>query len=145
AQVEGAKPGDPGACSRVALIGETLDEVREVMVFGESGIMRATPPDRRPKWIATRRQLHWPNGAVAQTYSASSPESLRGPQFDCAWCDEVAKWTKADEAWNMLQFALRLGDRPRAVVTTTPKATLLVEKLMKDTGTAITHAPTRAN
>ena len=79
------------------------------MVFGPSGILACSPPDRRPEWQATRKRLVWPNGAVAQIFSASDPESLRGPQFDCAWCDELAKWTKAEEAWDMLQFALRLG------------------------------------
>ncbi len=145
AQVEGAKPGDPGACSRVALVGETLDEAREVMVFGDSGILSCTPPDRRPKWIATRRQLVWPNGAVAQVFSASSPEALRGPQFDCAWCDEVAKWKKDAGAWDMLQFALRLGPRPRQVVTTTPRNTELVRRLLDDPTVAVTRAPTQAN
>ncbi len=65
--------------------------------------------------------LVWPNGATAQVFSAHEPESLRGPQFDAAWVDELAKWPKAREAWDMLQFALRLGERPRVVVTTTPR------------------------
>ena len=79
------------------------------MVFGPSGILACSPPDRRPEWQASRRRLVWPNGAVAQIFSASDPESLRGPQFDAAWCDELAKWRKGEEAWDMLQFALRLG------------------------------------
>ena len=94
AQVEGGKPGDPGRCSRVALVGATLDEAREVMVLGPSGILACAPPDRRPEWQASRRRLVWPNGAVAQTFSASNPESFRGPQFDAAWCDELAKWRR---------------------------------------------------
>ncbi len=144
-QVEGGRPGDPGACSRVALVGETLDEAREIMVMGDSGILACSPPDRRPKWIATRRQLVWPNGAVAQVFSASDPESLRGPQFDCAWCDEVAKWRKGEAAWDMLQFALRLGERPRQVVTTTPRPTPLMRRLLDDASVAVTRAPTSAN
>ena len=96
-EVEGGKPGDPGRCSRVALVGETLDQAREVMVFGSSGILACSPPDRRPEWQATRKRLVWPNGAVAQIFSASDPEALRGPQFDAAWCDELGKWTKAEE------------------------------------------------
>ncbi len=87
----------------------------------------------------------WPNGAVAQIFSASDPESLRGPQFDCAWCDEVAKWRKDAEAWDMLQFALRLGTRPRQVVTTTPKNTPLMKALLDDPAVAVTRAPTSAN
>jgi len=88
-EVEGALPMDAGRCRRVALIGETMDQVREVMVFGESGILACSPPDRRPKWEATRKRLLWPNGAVAQVFSAHEPESLRGPQFDAAWVDEL--------------------------------------------------------
>lgn len=87
-EVEGAKPLDAGRSARVALVGETIEQVREVMVFGESGILACSPPDRRPDWQATRKRLVWPNGAVAQVFSAHEPESLRGPQFDAAWVDE---------------------------------------------------------
>lgn len=87
-QVEGAGPADPGRARRVALVGETVDQVREVMIFGESGILACAPPDRRPIWEAGRKRLIWPNGAVAQVISAHDPESLRGPQFDAAWADE---------------------------------------------------------
>ena len=145
AQVEGGKPGDPGTSSRVALVGETIDQAREVMVFGTSGIMPSTPPDRRPEWQASRKRLVWPNGAVAQLFSASDPESLRGPQFDFAWCDELGKWKKGEAAWDMLQFALRLGVRPRALVTTTPRANPLLRAILDEPGTAVTRAPTTAN
>ena len=145
AQVEGGKPGDPGRSSRVALVGETLDEAREIMVFGASGILACSPPDRRPEWQASRRRLVWPNGAVAQVFSASDPESLRGPQFDVAWCDEVGKWKKARDTWDMLQFALRLGRQPRVVVTTTPARNPLLEELVAAPGSALTRATTAAN
>ncbi len=144
-QVEGATPGDRGRASRIALVGETFDEVRAVMVFGVSGILACSPPDRRPVWEATRRQLVWPNGAVAQAFSASEPEALRGPQFDGAWIDELAKWKKAEEAWDMLQFALRLGDDPRQVVTTTPRNVPLLRHVLDLPTTVSTHAPTEAN
>ena len=88
-QVEGAGPYDPGPCSRVALVGNTIDEVREVMVRGDSGILAISPPDRRPEWVSHRDCLVWPNGAEAKAFSASNPEALRGPQFDCAWADEL--------------------------------------------------------
>jgi phage terminase large subunit-like protein len=145
AQVEGARPADPGLARRVALVGETLDEVREVMIFGESGLLACAPPDRRPDWQATRRRLVWPNGAVAQAFSAHEPESLRGPQFDCAWADELAKWKKAEETWTMLQFGLRLGDAPRQCVTTTPRDVAVLKELMARRSTVVTGAPTEAN
>lgn len=145
AQVEGARPRDPGVARRVALVGETVDQAREVMVFGESGILACSPPDRRPVWEAGRKRLVWPNGAVAQVFSAHEPESLRGPQFDAAWVDELAKWKKAEESWDMLQFALRLGDNPRQVVTTTPKNVGVLKAILKNPSTVVTHAPTEAN
>lgn len=143
--VEGATPLAHGACRRLALVGETIDQVREVMIFGESGIMAVTPPDRRPEWLAGRGLLIWPNGAMAQAFSASNPEALRGPQFDGAWADELAKWKKAEETWDMLQFCLRLGHDPRVCVTTTPRNIGLLKSLMAAEDSAMTSAPTSAN
>ena len=145
AEVEGARPLDPGRSARVALVGETVDQVREVMIFGDSGILACSPPDRKPEWEAGRKRLVWPNGAVAQVFSAFDPDSLRGPQFDAAWVDELAKWKKADDAWDQLQFALRLGEHPRQVVTTTPQNVAVLKKILKNPSTVTTHAPTDAN
>ena len=145
AQVEGAGPFDRGLSRRVALVSDTIDQAREVMVFGDSGILACSPPDRRPVWEATRKRLVWPNGAIAQIFSAHDPESLRGPQFDAAWVDELAKWKKADDTWDMLQFALRLGENPRQVVTTTPQNVGVLKAILKNPSTTVTHAPTTAN
>ncbi|MDZ7710982.1 MAG: terminase family protein [Roseovarius sp.] len=145
AQVEGALPLDAGACKRLALVGETVDQVREVMIFGESGIMACSPPDRRPEWQATRRRLVWPNGAVAQVFSAHEPEGLRGPQFDGAWVDELAKWKKARDTWDMLQFGLRLGEAPQVCVTTTPRNVGVLKDILGSDSTVVTNAPTEAN
>nr|WP_245781073.1 terminase family protein [Celeribacter neptunius] len=144
-QVEGARPRQKGKARRVALIGETYDQAREVMVFGDSGILAASPPDRRPTWSATRRTLVWPNGAEATVFSGHDPEALRGPQFDAAWVDELAKWRDPQAAWDMLQFGLRLGDDPRAVVTTTPRNVAVLKALLARDSTVTTHAPTEAN
>lgn len=145
AKVEGSTPLEPGACKRVALVGATLDEARDVMVHGESGIIACSPPDRRPVWNQSRRMLIWPNGAEATCFSAASPEKLRGPQFDCAWVDELGKWRKPRKAWDMLQLALRLGDHPQQVVTTTPRANPVLEELMEDKRTVMVSAPTWEN
>ena len=142
---EGAKPLDFGRARRIALVGETIDQVREVMIFGDSGIMACTPPDRTPVWEPSRKRLVWPNGATAQVFSAHDPESLRGPQFDAAWVDELAKWKKADETWTQLQFALRLGEKPQQVVTTTPRNTPILKQILENASTVITHAATEAN
>lgn len=145
AEVEGARPIEPGRSKSVALLGETIDQAREVMVFGESGILACSPPDRRPEWQATRKRLVWPNGAVAQLFSASDPESLRGPQFDAAWLDELAKWKQAQAAWDQLQFALRLGTMPRQIVTTTPRSVPHLRNILLSPSTVVTRASTEDN
>ncbi|WP_368346386.1 DNA-packaging protein [Pelagovum sp. HNIBRBA483] len=145
AMVEGATPRMAGRARRVALVGETIDQAREVMIFGDSGIMALAPPDRRPEWLPGRRLLVWPNGATAQLFSAHDPESLRGPQFDAAWADELAKWKNGQETWDMLQFCLRLGDDPRAVITTTPRKSPVLREILARPSTVTTHAPTDAN
>ncbi|KIQ69943.1 hypothetical protein Wenmar_01513 [Wenxinia marina DSM 24838] len=143
--VEGPTPRAPGRARRVALVGETYDQTREVMVMGDSGLLACSPPDRRPDWIATRRLLVWPNGAVASLHSASEPESLRGPQFDAAWVDELAKWKKAKDTWEMLALAVRLGADPRICATTTPRSVPFLKALMARDSTVTTRAPTEAN
>ncbi len=132
-------------CGRIALVGETFGDVREVMVEGVSGLLAVHGKKERPVWLPTRRRLEWPNGAVAQAFSSEDPEALRGPQFDIAWCDELAKWRYAEETFDMLQFGLRLGERPRQLITTTPRPLPLLKRLMALPGTVISHAPTRAN
>lgn len=145
AMVEGPTPAAPGRARRVALVGETYDQALAVMVKGESGLIACSPPDRCPRWIAGERRLSWPNGAEARLYSAHDPEALRGPQFDAAWCDELAKWPKVEATWDMLQLALRLGEAPRQVVTTTPRNIGLLKALLTREGSVVTRAATEAN
>jgi phage terminase large subunit-like protein len=144
-EVEGSRPLDAGRSARVALVGETLEQVISVMIEGESGILACSPPDRRPEWQATRRRLVWPNGAQAAVFSAHDPDRLRGPQFDAAWVDELAKWKKAGETWDMLQFGLRLGEHPRQCVTTTPQNVEVLKAILAAPSTVVTHATTAAN
>lgn len=143
--VEGCRPQDPGTHRRIALVGETIEQVREIMVHGDSGILACTPPDRRPRWESSRNSLVWPNGAMATGFSASNPEALRGPQFDAAWADELAKWSKAQQTWDMLMFGLRLGTDPRVMVTTTPRRQRLLKSLLEAKNTVVTRAATRSN
>jgi phage terminase large subunit-like protein len=90
--------------AQIALIGETEHDVREVMIEGVSGLLAVHTAEERPQWIPSRRRIEWKNGAVAQAFSAEQSESLRGPQFSAAWCDELAKWrhglhTCPQQAW----------------------------------------------
>ena len=136
--------GGPHA-ERIALIGPTLEQARAVMIEGKSGLLAIHMEAERPHYEPSKRLLTWPNGAIAQVFSADEPESLRGPQFDAAWCDELAKWRLADAAWDMLAFALRLGECPRAVITTTPRPVPLLKKLLADPSTAVTRTATFDN
>ncbi len=135
---------ESGKAKRIALVARTAADVRDVIVEGESGILSISPPWFRPVYEPSKRRLTWPNGAQATTYSADEANSLRGPQHDAAWADEIAAWNDPD-AWDQLMFGLRLGNDPQCVATTTPRPTPLVKDLVKDPGTAITRGSTYDN
>ena len=122
--------------ARIALVAASLAEARAIMVEGESGVLSLCPPPFRPFYEPSLRRLTWPNGALAFLYSAAEPDSLRGPQHSHAWCDEIGKWPaaagRAEAAWDNLLLGLRLGDHPRTVATTTPRATPLVRRLVAE-------------
>jgi phage terminase large subunit-like protein len=145
AQALGNWTPDGAHAERIAIIGPTLDQVRAVMIEGKSGLLSVHMEEERPRYEPSKRLITWRNGAIAQVFSADEPESLRGPQFDAAWCDEIAKWRLAAEAWDMLAFALRLGEQPRAVITTTPRPVPLLKRLLADPATAVTRTATADN
>ena len=130
---------------RIALVGETMADVRDVMIEGPSGLLAVAPAAERPQWKPSLRRLEWPSGAVAHAFSAEDPDSLRGPQFEAAWADELGKWRYAQETWDMLQFGLRLGHRPRQAVTTTPRTIPLIRRLVDAPGVVTTTAATADN
>lgn len=133
------------SCGRIALVGETAADVRDVMVEGESGILASSPDWDRPRYIPSKRELRWDNGAIAKTYSGDEPDQLRGPQHDAAWFDELAKMQYAQDAWDQGQFGLRLGSWPRALVTTTPRPTPVIRSIIADPATHITRGSTFDN
>jgi phage terminase large subunit-like protein len=130
---------------RIAIIAPTHAEARLVMIEGQSGLLSVHGQDERPLYESSKRTITWPNGSIAQVFSAEDYDGLRGPQFDAAWCDELAKWKHAEQAWDMLQFALRLGENPVAVITTTPRPIPLLKKLLNDAGTITKRATTFDN
>jgi phage terminase large subunit-like protein len=127
---------ESGQAHRIGLIGQTAADVRDVIVEGESGILAISPPWNRPKYEPSKRRLTWPNGAIATTFSGDEPDQLRGPQHDTVWCDELAKWRYAQDCWDNMEMGLRLGDDPRAIVTTTPRPIPLILALRDDPQTA---------
>jgi phage terminase large subunit-like protein len=141
----GIKPIATEPAKRIALVGETLGDVRRTMIEGISGLLEIHPPEERPLFEPSKRRITWPNGSIAEMYSAEDPQSLRGPQFMAAWCDEICKWPHATETWDMLQFALRLGEAPRQVVTTTPRSTTLLKAIIANDKTVIQRSRTQDN
>jgi phage terminase large subunit-like protein len=134
-----------GRSGRIALVAETQKDLEEVMVFGESGINSVFPPHQRPRITKKPIRIEFHNGAVATGYNATEPDQLRGPQFDFAWGDELAKWRYARETWDQLQFGLRLGEMPRQVVTTTPRPIPILKEIMVLPGTVVTRGVTTDN
>lgn len=134
-----------GLCRRLALVAETEAEVRQVMVEGSSGLLAVHPPSEKPLYEPSKRQITWQNGALATCFSAEAYEQLRGPQFDGAWVDELAKFREGEKVWDQLMFGLRLGQDPRVIVTTTPRPTKLMKKLVKDPDVIVTKGSTFEN
>ena len=128
----------------VNLIGATADDVRDVMVEGESGVLAICPRDERPRYVAHKRRLEWPNGAKSLLFSAEEPERLRGKQHMKLWADELAAWRYPD-AWDQAVFGLRLGAKPQAIVTTTPRPTRFFRDLLADPLTFSTRHSTFEN
>jgi len=134
-----------GVAKRVCLLGQNLPEVRRTMIEGESGLLSVHTHKNRPTYWPSQRKLVWPNGGQAFAFSADAYEQLRGPQFDAAWIDELAKFPHAQEVWDQLMFGLRLGSNPRIIITTTPKPTRLIQTLLERDDVIVTRGSTWDN
>lgn len=154
AGVEWVREKVKSGCKRIAAVAATNSDIERVMVNGESGFLARCwkgdkdykgKPMGLPIWSPTKRLLTWENGAYVQFFSAEEPERLRGPQFEAAWCDELAAWNKDRDTWDMLQFTLRLGKHPQVCVTTTPRPTKLVRDILKNPKTVVTMGSTFDN
>ena len=108
-----------GGCKSPNLVGATAEDVREIMVERESGILACAPEDFRPEFIPSLKKLIWPNKVETHIYYGSEPNKARGPQSDYLWCDELAKWQFPEETFDNLLMGLRLGSNPLCMVTTT--------------------------
>jgi phage terminase large subunit-like protein len=129
--------------SPIALIGATYDDVMGVMIEGQAGLQRIAPPGDYP--VFSRGRLTWPNGAVAQIFSAERPDRLRGPQHAVGWADELAAWKYPDDTWSNFEFGLRVGKSPRAMITTTPRPIKIIRQLVADPQCAVRRTSSYAN
>ena len=128
----------------VNLIGATTDDARDIMIEGESGIMSVCPPDERPTYVKHARKLVWPSGCVSLIFTADEPERLRGKQHEKLWGDELGAW-RYPEAWDQAKFGLRLGPKPQAIITTTPRPTKIMRELVRDPHCHLTRGSTYDN
>ena len=131
--------------ARVALVGASIEEAARVMVRGESGLIACARTGETVEFKPSLNQVRLPNGGLAALFSGASPDGLRGPQHHFAWCDELAKWHKPQETWDMLQMGLRLGDLPRVLITTTPASVEPLIALAADRQVAVTGGTTFDN
>jgi len=134
---------DAGA--QIALVGATAADVRRVMIDGPSGLRAVAKTGRTPRYTVSRGEVRWPNGALARVFSADVPDQLRGPEHSAAWCDELAKWRRGDAAWDNLMMGMRRGAHPRVLVTTTPRPTNLMKRVLRMRGLVETRGRTRDN
>ncbi len=126
----------------IALVAETQKDLEEVMV---ARLLAIHPQHERPSARFKPVRITWPNGAVALGYNGTEPDQLRGPEFDTAWVDELAKYRYARETWDMLQFTMRSGHDPRVFVTTTPRPIPVIKEIVADVKTVITRGTTFDN
>lgn len=141
------KEREAGGARSIALVAETRKDLEEVMV---PRILGLYPTSEKPYVTFGPVRMVWPSGAVAYGYNGNEPDQLRGPEFDTAWVDELAKYRKtrakdyALETWNMLQFTMRRPD-PRVFVTTTPRPVPVLKKIIANKRTVITKGSTFDN
>jgi phage terminase large subunit-like protein len=136
---------DSGKYRRIALIGDNILNAQQIMIEGVSGLLQCYPPGKGPIYERSKQRLRWSNGAVAQLYAAESYENLRGPQFDAAWIDELAKFRTAEATWDQLMLSLRLGKSPKCIITTTPRPLPLLEALLQRSDVMVTRGSTFDN
>lgn len=119
--------------SRVAVVAKTFADARDTCVEGESGLLSVIPDTWVETWNRSLGELVLKNGSVFKLFTSEAPSKLRGPQHHRAWIDELASWESFD-AFDQTMFGLRLGHRPRAVVTTTPRPVGVIKELLGRVG-----------
>ena len=136
--------GLDNAGSRIAIVAATFADARDTCIEGPSGLLTVLPTICVEAGNRSLGELILTNGTRYKLFSAEEPERPRGPNHHRAWCDEAAAWSEP-ETWDQVQFGLRLGTNPQAVVTTTPKPSPLIRALTKRPGTIITRDSTFDN
>jgi phage terminase large subunit-like protein len=117
--------------SEWAVFAPTFRDTRKVCIEGSTGILAALNlQEDLSQYRRNELQIVMRNGSVIYGYSADQPERARGANLWGAWCDELGSW-RYESTWHEgLVPALRKGEHPRIVVTTTPRPTKLIRDLL---------------
>ena len=118
--------------SRCGVIAPTLNDVRAVCIEGQSGLLAVIPEVLIESYNKSLLEIVFKNGSIIRGFGGDAYERLRGPQHHMVWCDELAAWQYPDQAYSQMKFGLRLGNAPKAIVTTTPKPIDLVRRLVEE-------------
>ncbi len=129
-------------CPRIAIVAESFGEGRDTCIEGESGLKTLHP---ELKWNRSIGEMTFPSGAKGKIFSADDPDSMRGPNNYWAWCDEIAKWRYLKLMWDNLMMTMRKGERPRVVITTTPRPLPLLKEIKARPTTHLTLGSTYDN
>ena len=151
---------ESGKYKRIAIIGKTVQEVRDIMVEGQSGLLSTCYTSDSPemydedgdlqqrkdvRFYPSKKKIIWKNGARGYVIGADNYESLRGLQFDLVWVDEFAKFKNPSAVWDQILFTLRLGSDPKCIMTTTPKPIPILKELLEKPTTNLTNGSTFEN
>ena len=131
--------------SRMGIIAPTYQDARDTCIEGESGLLRILPPDKVATWNRSLGELVLTNGTRYKLFSAEEPERLRGPQHHRLWCEELCAWKYLSQTWDNAMFGLRLGQKPRAIISTTPKPSKFLRELIKRPDVHVTRGTTFDN
>ena len=136
---------DPG--SRSLVTAPTQGDIRDTCIEGDSGLLNCIPHRLVKDHNRSLSEIVLVNGSLIKGIPASEPERFRGGQWHRVWADELAAWVHDEDAMNMILFALRLGDNPRMVATTTPKPKPLIRELVARNGkdVIVTRATSMSN
>lgn len=134
---------------RIALVGRRGTDVRQTMIEGDSGLVRACElAGETYEWKPALKEFTFENGAKAFGFSAEEPESLRGPEHGAAWLDEPCHMDLIEEVWSNLNLGLRQPGLPggaKILLTSSPLPTAWTKDRIKEEGTVLVQVPTSVN
>jgi len=117
----------------------TSADVRDVCYEGDSGLMNVIPPEIVQDYKSSLHEITLINGSIIKGIPASEPGRFRGPQFHGGWLDELAAWDYLDDAWDMIQFGMRLGKHPLLLCTSTPRPKPKIIELINRDGDDVAY------